>query len=44
MEYILLTIFEYNIDKRIPENLICDQVKIKQILSNLLSNSAKYTF
>jgi len=35
--------FELSLGKNIPENLIGDELRIKQILSNLLSNAFKYT-
>jgi len=35
--------FFTNIDGNIPNNLIGDEVRIRQILLNLLSNAAKYT-
>ena len=35
--------FELLIGKNIPENLIGDELRIKQILNNLLSNAYKYT-
>jgi len=35
--------FELNIDENIPRNLIGDELRIKQILNNLLSNAFKYT-
>jgi signal transduction histidine kinase/CheY-like chemotaxis protein len=33
----------YSIDQNIPENIYCDQKRLKQILINLLSNSVKFT-
>ncbi len=33
----------YSIDSNIPENIYCDQKRLKQILINLLSNSVKFT-
>jgi signal transduction histidine kinase/CheY-like chemotaxis protein len=35
--------FSYNIDKNLPTLLYGDEVRIKQIINNLLSNSVKYT-
>ena len=35
--------FELNIDENIPAKLIGDELRIKQILNNLLSNAFKYT-
>jgi len=35
--------FKLNVDENIPTNLIGDELRIKQILSNLLSNAFKYT-
>ncbi|MDR2570635.1 MAG: response regulator [Oscillospiraceae bacterium] len=35
--------FELNINDKIPANLIGDELRIKQILNNLLSNAFKYT-
>jgi len=35
--------FELQIDENIPANLIGDELRIKQILNNLLSNAFKYT-
>ena len=35
--------FRYNYDKSIPEYLYGDGVRVKQIIINLLTNSAKYT-
>ncbi|MDR2531873.1 MAG: response regulator [Oscillospiraceae bacterium] len=35
--------FEVEIDENIPANLIGDELRIKQILNNLLSNAFKYT-
>ncbi|MCL2048905.1 MAG: response regulator [Defluviitaleaceae bacterium] len=35
--------FDVELDENIPLNLIGDQVRIKQILNNLLSNAFKYT-
>ncbi|MDR0323262.1 MAG: PAS domain S-box protein, partial [Treponema sp.] len=35
--------FKISIDENIPSNLIGDELRIKQILTNLLSNSFKYT-
>lgn len=32
-----------NIDSDVPENVICDSIKIKQILTNLISNAIKFT-
>jgi signal transduction histidine kinase/HPt (histidine-containing phosphotransfer) domain-containing protein/FixJ family two-component response regulator len=36
-------IFLVNIDANIPNNLIGDEVRVRQILTNLLSNAYKYT-
>lgn len=36
-------IMSYQIDPAIPEHLIGDMVKVKQILSNLLDNAVKFT-
>jgi signal transduction histidine kinase len=33
----------YSIDSNIPENIYCDQKRLKQILINLISNSVKFT-
>jgi len=35
--------FELNVDEKIPSWLIGDELRIKQILNNLLSNAFKYT-
>ncbi|MCL1945603.1 MAG: transporter substrate-binding domain-containing protein [Chitinivibrionia bacterium] len=35
--------FKLNIDKNIPTKLVGDEIRIKQILNNLLSNAFKYT-
>ena len=35
--------FELNIDENVPAKLIGDELRIKQILNNLLSNAFKYT-
>ena len=35
--------FEVKIDENIPANLLGDELRIKQILNNLLSNAFKYT-
>lgn len=34
---------EYNIDPQIPQNIIADPFLIRQVLSNLINNSIKYT-
>jgi len=36
-------VFELQVDENIPANLIGDELRIKQILNNLLSNAFKYT-
>ncbi|MDR2785152.1 MAG: response regulator [Treponema sp.] len=36
-------LFLANIDSRIPDNLMGDEVRIRQILLNILSNAVKYT-
>ena len=35
--------FEVHVDKDLPANLIGDELRIKQIISNLLTNAFKYT-
>ena len=35
--------FNFNFDDNIPENLITDSTRIKQIISNLISNAIKFT-
>ena len=35
--------FELKVDKSLPANLIGDELRIKQILNNILSNAFKYT-
>jgi len=35
--------FELNIDENIPAELVGDEIRVKQILNNLLSNAFKYT-
>ena len=35
--------FEVNVDENVPAQLIGDELRIKQILNNLLSNAFKYT-
>ncbi|CAM4010845.1 ATP-binding protein [Arcobacter cloacae] len=35
--------FLYRLDKNIPEFIISDETKIKQVLSNILSNAIKFT-
>jgi signal transduction histidine kinase/DNA-binding response OmpR family regulator len=35
--------FKLNIDENVPQELIGDEIRIKQILNNLLSNAFKYT-
>jgi signal transduction histidine kinase/CheY-like chemotaxis protein len=36
-------VFEVDVNKDVPANLIGDELRIKQILNNLLSNAFKYT-
>ncbi|WP_010257697.1 hybrid sensor histidine kinase/response regulator [Treponema primitia] len=36
-------LFTANVDAKIPNNLVGDEARIRQILLNLLSNAAKYT-
>ena len=36
-------IFEIDIDKSIPEHLICDPTKLSQIIINLVNNALKFT-
>jgi len=36
-------VFDLNVDKNVPSILIGDELRIKQILNNLLSNAFKYT-
>jgi len=35
--------FFYNLDERIPDYVISDETKLKQVLSNILSNAIKFT-
>jgi len=35
--------FDLNVDEKIPSTLVGDDIRIKQILNNLLSNAFKYT-
>ena len=35
--------FELHVDENLPETLIGDEVRIKQVLNNILSNAFKYT-
>jgi len=35
--------FELHVDKNVPANLLGDELRVKQILNNLLSNAFKYT-
>jgi len=32
-----------NVDKKIPKTLVCDDLRLSQVLSNLLSNAVKFT-
>jgi CheY-like chemotaxis protein/HPt (histidine-containing phosphotransfer) domain-containing protein/two-component sensor histidine kinase len=36
-------VFEIDIDENLPERFIGDEIRIKQVLNNLLSNAFKYT-
>jgi len=36
--------FELNVDENIPAQLLGDELRIKQIMNNLLSNAFKYTY
>ena len=35
--------FNYDIDKNIPKYVLTDEIRVKQVLSNLISNSLKFT-
>ena len=35
--------FNYDIDKTIPKYVLTDEIRVKQVLSNLISNSIKFT-
>jgi len=35
--------FEYHIDKNVPEYILSDQIRIKQIIINLINNAIKFT-
>ncbi|MCL1794245.1 MAG: PAS domain S-box protein [Oscillospiraceae bacterium] len=35
--------FEVNVDENVPEALVGDELRVKQILNNILSNAFKYT-
>lgn len=38
-----IVLFNYNIDNKVPKNIMIDSNRLKQVLLNLLSNSIKFT-